>query len=177
MMKIRHFVFLATLSVLTACNTPQTKVTTYYDEFSGSTDMLADNELPSPAQPREVVWLDAFRLVRDGKRVYYFEARYLATAEVGWLEIEPGVSLIVTADGQTFRFVTASGSLNSRELVRKKSFAAEKALYEVSKEQLFKIAQAKQVKVQIKGTKGLVERDFGPRNLQDFRSFVSRYVM
>jgi hypothetical protein len=176
-MKIRHFVFLAILGALTACTTPQSKVTTHYDEFSGSTDMLADNELPSPAQPREVVWLDAYRLARDGKRVYYFEARYLATAEVGWLEIEPGVSLIVTADGQTFRFVSASGSLNSRDLVRKKTFAAEKALYEVSKEQLFKIAQAKQVKVQIKGVQGLVEREFGPKNLQDFRAFVTRFVM
>ncbi len=173
----RYFVLLTLLGLLAGCTAPQTRVTSYYDQFGGQTDMLADNELPSPLQPREVIWLNAYRVFKGTQPMYYLEVRYLATAEVGWLEIEPGQSLTLTADGQPFKFVSASGSANTRELVRKKSFAQETALYEITKDQLIKIAKANQIKVQVKGNKGLVERDFGPKNYADFRAFVTRYAL
>jgi len=176
-MMTRHFVLLALLGLLAGCSAPQTRVTSYYDSSGGQTDMLADNELPSPPQPREVIWLNAYRVFKGSQRIYYFEVRYLATAEVGWLEIEPGQSLTVTGDGQPFKFVSASGSANTRELARKKAFAQETALFEVTKDQLIKLAKANQIKVQVKGNKGLVEREFGPKNYADFRAFVTRYAL
>jgi len=173
----RLFILLALLSTLTACVTPATKVSSYRDDFSGATDMLVDNELPSPSRPREVVWLDAYRVMKGAQRIYYLQVRYLATAEVGFVDIEPGQSLTITADGETIKLYSASGSMNSRELVRGKKFAEEKALFEVKQEQLQKIARAKKVKVQIKGVKGLIEREFGPKNYDDFRAFVTRFAL
>lgn len=173
----RYLLGLALLSTLTACVTPETRVTSYQDSFSGSTDMLVDNELPSPSQPREVVWLDAYRILKGAQRAYYLQVRYLATAEVGFVDIEPGQSLTILADGETIKFYSASGSMNSRELIRGMKFAEEKALYEANREQLQKIAKAKKVKVQIKGAKGLIEREFGPKNYDDFRAFVTRFAL
>jgi hypothetical protein len=173
----RYLVLLALLSTLTACVSPDSKVTSYRDNFSGATDMLVDNELPSPTQPREVVWLDAYRILKGAKHVYYLQTRYLATAEVGFVDIEPGQSLTIVADGETLKFYSASGSMNNRELVRGMKFAEEKALFEVTRDQLQKIAKAKKVKVQIKGAKGLIERDFGPKNYDDFRAFVTRFAL
>ena len=173
----RYFLGLTLLGLLAGCAAPQNRVTSYHDNLGGQTDMLVDNELPSPPQPREVIWLNAYRVLKGSQRIYYFEVRYLATAEVGWLEIEPGQSLTLTGDGQPFKFVSASGSANTRELARKKAFAQETALFEVTKDQLLKLAKASQIKVQVKGTKGLVERDFGPKNTADFRAFVTRYAL
>jgi hypothetical protein len=42
---------------------------------------------------------------------------------------------------------------------------------------LQKIASARDVKVQIKGNNGLVERDFKPENFQRLRRFVSYYAV
>lgn len=176
MMK-RHLVWLVALSMLTGCIRPQSRVTTYHSEVTGTTDMLVDNELPSPPLPREVIWLDAYRLYRGANRVYYFQVRYLATAEVGFIEIEPGQSLTIIADGETIKLSSASGSLNERSLIRGGAYASEKALYEVTREQLITIAKAKKVVVQVKGAKGLVEREFGQRNYDDFRAFVTRFAL
>jgi len=168
---------LTLLGLLAGCSAPQTRVTSYYDNLGGQTDVLADNELPSPPQPREVIWLNAYRVFKGSQRIYYFDVRYLATAEVGWLEIEPGQSLTITGDGQPFKFVSASGSANTQEMIRKNTFAQETALFEVTKDQLVKLAKANQIKVQVKGNKGLVEREFGPKNYADFRAFVGRYAL
>jgi hypothetical protein len=173
----RYLAWLAALSVLTGCIRPETRVTSYRSDVGGDVDMLVDNELPSPPQPREVIWLDAYRMYRGTSRVYYFQVRYLATAEVGFIEIEPGQSLTIIADGETIKLSSTSGSLNERNLIRGGAFASEKALYEVSREQLITIAKAKKVVVQVKGSKGLVEREFGQRNYDDFRAFVTRFAL
>ena len=133
-------------------------------------------DLAAFAKPTLTV-LDAYRILKGAKHVYYLQTRYLATAEVGFVDIEPGQSLTIVADGETIKFYSASGSMNNRELVRGMKFAEEKALFEVTRDQLQKIAKAKKVKVQIKGAKGLIERDFGPKNYDDFRAFVTRFAL
>lgn len=68
-----------------------------------------------------------------------------------------------------------TGSMNLRKPY-KKELVREDAIFPVSKKALQKIAAAKQVKVQIKGNKGLIEREFAKENSERFRRFVSFYA-
>ena len=99
---------------------------------------------------------------------------YMARHEVGFLEIPPGQMLKITADGQTMQF-DGNGSANLRRPF-KKELVRENAIFPVTKSHLQRIAAAKEVKVEIKGNKGLVQREFAKDNTDRFRKFVSRYA-
>jgi hypothetical protein len=166
------------LALLAGCAT-QNEVTSYYDNFSGRTDLMSGNVLEAPGQPREVIWLNASRIFKGANRaVYYLEATYVATEEVGWLDVGPGQSLTLAVDGQALKFTSASGSLNMRKPFKKEGtrFVRETVIYEATADQLRKIAGAKEVKVQFKGANGLVERAFAAENFERFRTFVSRFA-
>ena len=173
----RHFIQFAGLLLLAGCATKAPDVSTYYDPLTGnrSADLLSDNLLETAGPPRELVELDASRIWKSySESVYYLEVRYMARAEVGYLEIPPGETLTVVADGQPLKF-DGLGSANMRKPY-KKELVRENALYPASKNALQKIAGAKQVKVQIKGNKGLIERQFAQENIDRFRKFVSAYA-
>jgi uncharacterized beta-barrel protein YwiB (DUF1934 family) len=108
------------------------------------------------------------------KSSYYLEVTYLATTEVGYLDIPFGQTLTLILDGQPMPIV-GSGSLNMRKTV-KDNLVREVALYEVTRAQLQKIASAKRVQVKIRGNNGLIEREFGPSNYEKFRLFVVTYA-
>lgn len=168
---------LAALGLLVGCASPQPDVQSVYDQVTGlRTDLLADNELEAPGKPREIVWLNASRVFRDyNKSEYYLEVSYMAMADRGYLDIPPGQTLTLVVDGQPMNF-DGSGSANTRKPY-KKDFVRENALYPVTKSQLQKIAGAKQVKVQIKGKNGLIDRDFKTANFERFRQFVTSYAI
>lgn len=171
------FAGVAALGMLVGCATEQPDVQSIYDQVTGlRTDLLADNELEAPGQTREVVWLNASRVFRDyNKSEYYLEVSYMALADRGYLDIPPGQTLTLVADGQPMTF-DGSGSMNTRKPY-KKDFVRENAIYPVTKAQLQKIAAAKQVRVQIKGKNGLIERDFKTANFDRFRRFVYSYAI
>ena len=58
----------------------------------------------------------------------------------------------------------------------RKGLVRESAIYPTTKSALQKIAAAQQVKVQIKGNRGLVQREFAPANSDRFRQFVAAYA-
>jgi hypothetical protein len=154
------------------CATDAPDVTAYYDPVSGLRTDLMENQLPSSDQPRELLWLNASRVPNGFKAYRYFlEVRYMATEQAGWLEIRPGESLTLIVDGQTMKF-DGSGSLNMRK-ESKKGIVRESAIYEVTREQLRRIASAKNVVVQVRGANGLIERQFKLENFQRFQRFVS----
>jgi len=167
---------LAALLLLAGCATQPPSVSTYYDPvFGDRTDLLSDNLLEAPGEPRELVELDASRIWKNyEKAVYYLEVRYMARAEVGYLEIPPGETLTIIADGRPMKF-DGLGSGNMRKPF-KKELVRENALYPTTKNELQKIASAQQVKVQIKGNKGIIHREFAQQNLERFRKFVSTYA-
>src|SRR5437867_7520461 len=156
----KRFIEFAALLLLAGCATQTPEVSTYYDPVMGDrTDLINDNVLETPGQPREIVELDASRVwknARDSK--YYLEVSYMARTEVGYLEIPPGETLTIVADGQPMKF-DGTGSANMRKRVRKE-LVRENAIYPTTKSTLQKIAAAQQVKVQIKGNKGLVQREY-----------------
>src|SRR5207237_7485561 len=102
----------------------------------------------------------------------YLQVDYMARAETGYLEIPVGTTLLLTVNGQEMDF-TGNGSFNKRKS-KQKGFVNETALYEVTYTQLGQIANAKQVKVRVKGRNGIVERDFAPENFKRFQDFVAR---
>jgi hypothetical protein len=175
----RDFALLFLIGLLTGCETfKPSPVTTHYDEFTGQrTDLLSDNMLETE-NPREVIWLNASRVFnKGGKSIYYLEASYMAKTETGWLDIGPGQSLTIMADNEKIKFISASGSLNRRKKLERNAFVQETAIYEATRDQLQKIGAAKQVKVELKGNNGLVERQFAPANFERFRAFVARYAI
>ena len=159
------------LYLMAGCATDAPDVTAYYDPASGRRTDLVENELPSPDQPRELLWLNASRMQRGyDKFVYHLEMRYMATEQVGLLDITPGESLTLIVDGKPMKFY-GSGSLNMRKGA-KKGIVRESAIYEVTLPQLRQIADAKQVVVQVRGATGLVERQFNAENFDRFRRFI-----
>jgi len=166
----------AILLILAGCRTPP-DVTTTFDPISGQrTDLMSENMLEtSQNPPREVIWLNAARVYRDTwnrRSELYLEVDYMARAETGYLEIPVGTTLMLTVDGQEMNF-TGNGSFNKRKS-KQKGFVNETALYRIVQTQLGKIANAKQVKVRVKGNNGIVERDFRPENFQRFQEFLAR---
>jgi hypothetical protein len=166
------------LILLAGCaSEPAPNVTSYVDQASGlRTDLLGDNMLETKGPPREVVWLNASRVFRNYRDAqYYLEVQYMSRKEAGFLEIPPGETLTLILDGQPLKF-SGSGSASMRK-PHKDEFVIEKAIYPATRVQLQKIAIAKNVKVQIRGNNGLVEREFNQENTERFRNFVTRFAL
>lgn len=162
-------------SFLAGCVTNKPEVGTYIDPFTRArTDLMAENMLDSPEPIREVVWLNASRLVQSGRdHRYYLEVDYIARAESGFLDIPPGETLVILADDQELKF-TGTGSLNSKR--EQKGEVHERAIYLAAPEQLRAIAAAETVKVSVLGRNGMVQRTFNQMNHNRFDQFVQRYV-
>ena len=136
---------------------------------------MADNLLEGEGPPREVVYLNASRVFRTARNAdYYIEVTYMATVDAGFLDIPPGESLIIVADGKELKFRTI-GSANLRKTT--KEIVVERALYETTKEMMQKIATARDVKVRLQGRNGLVQRDFKQANFEKFQKFVSMFAL
>jgi hypothetical protein len=173
-----YFGFVCGLALLTGCaSEPAPNVTTYVDPASGlRTDLLGENMLEAKGPPREVVWLNASRVFRNYRDAqYYLEVQYMARKEAGYLEIPPGETLTLVLDGQTLKF-GGTGSAGQRK-PHKDEFVIERAIYPSTRVQLQKIALAREVKVQIRGANGLVEREFNKENQERLRQFVTRFAL
>lgn len=133
------------------------------------------NELETPGEPRELVWLNATRMPKGAREYRYFlQVQYMSTTDAGWLDIQPGDSLTLLIDGQPVKF-ESTGSLNTRK-ESKEGVVHEIAIYQVSPGQLRQIAYAKSVQVQIRGQRGTVEREFKPDNFKRFQQFILQTV-
>jgi hypothetical protein len=169
-------VSVAAACLLAGCARSLPPVGTYTDLSGLRTDLLEGNRLPSSVNPpREIVWLNASRIYKTpSDSVYYLEVEYMAKKETGLLDIPYGETLTLVLDGRPLKF-TGAGSVNLRQSTSEE-IVRERALYQVSREDLQKIASAKKVEVQVKGTKGLVLREFDEDNYKRFRLFVITYA-
>lgn len=167
---------LATALILVGCATPpKTDVYTYRDNLGPGIDLIMDNELESESDRTALISLNASRIRKgawDAK--YYLEVRYECVRQVGWLDIGPGESLILTVDGQTMRF-RGPGSLNTRRETSGGTLL-ENSIYEAKTDDLRKIARGKEVKVEIIGRSRTAYREFKPANVEKFRNFVLTYM-
>src|SRR5881397_2706692 len=130
-MKASRILPLAIAALLAGCSSmSKSDVYTYRSDIGGpGIDLIVDNELDSGDKPSELIWVNASR-VREGAwdAKYYLEVRYEALPQTGFMDIAPGETLVLTADGQTMKFGGA-GSLNERK--EKGGTLVEHAIYEV----------------------------------------------
>jgi hypothetical protein len=161
--------------LLAGCATKAPDVATYIDPYTKArTDLMSENMLEATEPIREVVWLNASRMFKNPRDFqYYLEVDYMARTETGYLEIPPGETLVIIADGQEIKF-NGSGSINARK--EQKEDVSERAIYAATGQQLRTIANAENVRVSILGRKGIVQRKFTPENFERFRQFVQRFV-
>jgi hypothetical protein len=148
------------------------EVTSYVNPVSGRrTDVLAENLLEAPGQSREMLWLNAYRDFQDQFRYkYYLEVIYGAREEAGYLDIAPGRSLTITADGNEMNFV-GLGSLSKEE---EDGALFETARYEATADDIYRISRARHVTVRVAGRGGVVVREFSAENFDKFRKFVDQ---
>src|SRR5688500_3596095 len=154
---------------VSGCGTAQ-EVTSYRNPGTGHrTDILGDNLLDAPGETREMLWLNAYRDFSDRQHFkYYLEATYGAREEAGYLEINAGRSLTITADGHEMSF-SGLGSLKKWD---DKGAVFEAARYEATADDIYRISRAKQVSVKVAGQNGVVMREFAAENFQRFRKFA-----
>lgn len=148
------------------------EVTSYVNPITGRrTDVLAENLLEAPGQSREMLWLNAYRDFSDQYRFkYYLEVIYGAREEAGYLDISPGRSLTIVADGNEMNFA-GLGSLSKDE---EKGALFETARYEATADDIYRISRARQVNVRLTGRNGIVERQFSVENFDKFRKFADQ---
>lgn len=154
-------------------STPPADVVSRTDEVTGrQSHLITDNIIEDPSQSDSLLWLNASQLFTyRGAAKYYLEVRFQARPERGLIEISPGQSLTVTADGAAMR-LTGPGSAKFRK--EKYGTLIENAVYTVDFTQLEQIANAKDVKVRVAGGKGFVERHFAAKNFDNFREFIQQ---
>ena len=164
------------LAWITGCATPFVpNVSTYEDPFNGlRIDQIPANLLPVESASGELVWLDAARVFHNAIDFkYYFEVRYQSLPSTGHLQITPGQSLTIRADGKEMRF-SGGGSENPRS--RSDGTLFEFALYPVTADDLRAIAKATKVEVTVAGRNRTVQRAFEKANFDRFAEFVSLYA-
>jgi hypothetical protein len=177
-MNLRVLTILAAVFLLAGCGTTTPTGSTYTvrDSMTGpDMDVTLDNLIESAEDRSYQVQLNPIR-VREGAwdARYYLEARYAGASDAGYMEIEPGDSLILTVDGETLRF-RGAGSGDNRKMTGE-GHHVENALYRCKADDLRKIAKAKDVKVQLNGNKRRLYREFKEENFQKFRSFVLMHM-
>ena len=161
----------ALVFIASGCGTTP-EVTSYVNPITGRrTDVLAENLLEAPGQSREMLWLNAYRDFSDQYRFkYYLEVIYGAREEAGYLDISPGRSLTIVADGNEMNFA-GLGSLSKDE---EKGALFESARYEATADDIYRISRARQVTVRLTGRNGIVERQFSGENFDKFRKFADQ---
>jgi hypothetical protein len=173
-MKKELWLILVLAGLLAGCETtPPADVVARTDEMTGlQQHLITDNIIEDPTQSDSLLWLNASQLYTyRGVAKYYLEARFQARPERGLIEISPGQSLTVTADGVPIR-LTGPGSAKFRK--EKYGTVIETAVYSVDFSQMDQISKAKEVRVRVSGAKGFVERQFAAKNFENFQEFVKQ---
>jgi len=157
--------------LFTGCSTTE-DVASYTHPITGRrTDVLGENLIPGPEPSREMIWLNAYRdFLNLNEYRYYLEVIYGANEQVGYLDIGPGRTLTIIADGNEMNF-TSLGSLDKE----KNGHAVfEHVRYDATSDDINRIANAKNVTVRVTGQNGIVIRQFAPENFARFRKFLDQ---
>ena len=164
---ILPFLFVGCISTL-----PIYKIDDITDHIDGRrSTQLVGNRL-APAYTGTDVEFNVEKFTAWNGNVYY--SIVLDVVSLNRLFIEAGESLIVHADGTRIGF-SGDGSANYREECGGGALG-ETTFYDVTPEQLKKIANANDVRIKIKGAQYSVKRRFFPENFANLKRFIAEHV-
>lgn len=155
------------------------KVETIHDDFDGYTiNRTQGNEIKGKGSTAfeiatgvgSAVELNAQRFQLKGGIVSY--SLIVKFTGTDWLFIKNGEALILLIDGERIGF-QGEGSLNHRNVGR--GWIEEQAWFDISLDDLLKIANAKEVRLKIIGSQYYIERTFVEFNFKNFKDFITKY--
>jgi len=170
----RNVAFILAL-VLFGCNAPRYLVDTKVDDFDGYTrNRLYGNWVESTGDGDLRFNLQQFK--QKGGETSYSIVIHMSLMH-NWFFIEDGESLIMLVEGQRIGF-SGEGSINHRDTGRLLNFVyvEEMAFYDVSLEKLYEIANAKDVRLKVRGANRVKEGSFTSDNFSNLRQFLNQYV-
>ncbi len=150
---------------------PRYKV--HCDNVSGKTVCVMTGNALRPFSPRyPLLSLGVISETdKDGRQRYFLRAVFVNERQ--WLNIGPGETLQMAADGESLRF-SGAGSGGARH-TGENDKVYEIALYETEATAIRKIAVAREVSVNLKGDFPL-QKNFGSFNNLYFRQFIQHYI-
>jgi len=151
---------------------PIYKIDDITDHIDGRrSTQLVGNRL-APAYTGTDVEFDAEKFIAWNGNIYY--SIVLNVVSLNRLFIAEGESLVLLVDGTRIGF-SGDGSANYRESGEDGAIE-ETAYYDVTPAQLKLIANAKDVRIKIKGAQFSVKRGFFSENFANLKRFIAEYV-
>jgi len=154
------------------------KIKTRVDPVTGrSVDRLEGNKIgpiPCGLTRDPCVFLDAERIsARQGATHFRLVAVYEGEE---WLFVQPGKTLEfeLSESGQNFALF-GEGSKENRKILAEKKLR-ETAFYEISPNNLQRLADAKKVTMKLRGDGFYVERTLTAGNLRNLQSFAQKFI-
>lgn len=115
--------------------------------------------------------LISFRMLVKDSTLYSISIKYSSES---WMFIESGFSLKMLIDGRKKQFYSGNGSAGSREV--NGSYVHETADYICFKKDFYEIINAKDLLIQVTGSKGFADCRIKEDRLQYLVDFVKEYV-
>lgn len=156
------------LALLTGCASRHT--VKRYDAIDGVTiEQMVGNRIAPRPFTKELICLNARREVSaaTGRKDHYLYTELISTTG---FTAAPGESLVLAIDGERHAF-TATNS--ATVFVPRPGYEA--ALYPASPEVFVKIANAREVKVRLKGNNHVLEEKMTRANIRQFREYLVKY--
>lgn len=176
MIKILQRVILLSLIILsivalTSCATLSYKVQSKYDKFDNTThNYMLYNWLGNQSLSSDRFSFDLGEYIQEDTTNYYINIIYWGN---DWFFIESGESLILLVDGKRISF-SGEGSYQSREVITG-NLVSEFAYYDITKEGIETLVNAKSIEVKIIGEYSTTLY-FTKENLERIKSFYNQFI-
>jgi hypothetical protein len=134
---------------------------------------MSRNLVGGPQPSRGDLSLNVEKTGKDDSASYDLFVRWTSNFR---LDVQPGKSLFISADGKELVFTAAEDIYHDSECTNGPCVYDDRAYYPATAEQIRTIANARAVLVQVVGSKQTVSRDFNETNFEAFRNFVARHI-
>ncbi|WP_169628195.1 hypothetical protein [Ferrimonas futtsuensis] len=100
-----------------------------------------------------------------------------------WVFINSGESLVLMVDGERMPFISPSGSLHQRGILKGLAGAVagtrirEEAHYPLKTDQIERLANAKSIELKVYGSKGTFERSFGTEHIEAIKAYYEKFIL
>jgi len=135
---------------------------------------MENNILAGDSDSRDISLNAAVISTKDGQRLFTLHTEIVGAS---WVKVKPGDSLELTVDGNRYSYSSKNGSVDRRERLSGGEYIQEQASWPIEQEDLFRLSEAKEVKIRIIGTEDTVYRNFTAENRLRFSVFYQRCIL